>query len=549
MQTMPRLEDDTDMSGSEASSDGDSASERDESPAPEPRMAFRSLQELTSEFQRRAPHKDAKDDSSFRCGSLRKFYVAKGFGFVAADDLDGAAPMRDVFMHISDVIGADRKGGRVESQLVPGTRLRFRCEVDSNTGKPRARQVSLLSSLVGREEESTEASESERERPRSTRGFDDIQAPASNVSYSKEEMLTTFAVLRRRGALSKRGSVNLGTVTLPDEVHTCSAPSRADLKESPELNDELLIAKLEDRLSRESGADVHNAATFPNERRGWSFEQAVQANARIAEGCHTSDCVADFDHAWPVAPAEDEHATYTVADLFAAQQSFQGCGFGSQEGAPPGLDPLDLSDLATGLEGSYFCPDAASFDLEPVCIDAADFEAFDAPVGPQAAVLANAAMAAAAAPPFEGSLRPDAVSFEPDTWPHLESGLSFDAEISSAAMWEAIADQYGALGVDPMQDAELFASACDMGSERADMEWWAACLASGTYEVDAGLAAHDYSDVYKKKAHKWNPVARPTGKQDVRVSDNSTEASPRAVSSGATSIADEPGKSPFDFGL
>jgi hypothetical protein len=66
----------------------------------------------------------------------------------------------------------------------------------------------------------------------------------------------------------------------------CNCPvlaKTAALKTDPRLDDEALIAALECRLSRESGADAWNSETFGEECiAGWSFAQALEANACLA---------------------------------------------------------------------------------------------------------------------------------------------------------------------------------------------------------------------------------------------------------------------------
>jgi hypothetical protein len=46
----------------------------------------------------------------------------------------------------------------------------------------------------------------------------------------------------------------------------------------PSLDDEMLIVALEERLSRESGADARNRDTFGDCAGGWSFKEALEAN-------------------------------------------------------------------------------------------------------------------------------------------------------------------------------------------------------------------------------------------------------------------------------
>jgi hypothetical protein len=58
-----------------------------------------------------------------------------------------------------------------------------------------------------------------------------------------------------------------------------SASKRAD----PRLDDVSLLIQMEERLSRESGADSMNEETFGDCSEAWTFEKALAANEKLWE--------------------------------------------------------------------------------------------------------------------------------------------------------------------------------------------------------------------------------------------------------------------------
>lgn len=58
-------------------------------------------------------------------------------------------------------------------------------------------------------------------------------------------------------------------------------PRAAKHFQDPALDDERLLVRLEEREAREAGADAMNEETFGADATGWSFEAAVEANARL----------------------------------------------------------------------------------------------------------------------------------------------------------------------------------------------------------------------------------------------------------------------------
>ena len=71
-------------------------------------------------------------------GSIKKFYVEKGFGFVEPDD-----GSEDVFVHVKD--NPDLKGAQ------PGDQVAFDSEWDDRKSKYKGTNVSFTKSGEGRE--------------------------------------------------------------------------------------------------------------------------------------------------------------------------------------------------------------------------------------------------------------------------------------------------------------------------------------------------------------------------------------------------------------
>lgn len=85
------------------------------------------------------------------------------------------------------------------------------------------------------------------------------------VSYGRE------LLLQLRSSTETARTLPIFSISLPSEPQACG-----------EHDDEMLLAALETRLSRESGADDRNAETFPDSyRKGWSYQEAVEANAQL----------------------------------------------------------------------------------------------------------------------------------------------------------------------------------------------------------------------------------------------------------------------------
>jgi cold shock CspA family protein len=144
----------------------------------------------------------------------------------------------DVMLHCSQLNGSSSSS---RDDLHVGMRVRYQPETDAHTGKKRAWCVTVL------------------------------QVPDSVKSDN----------------VSRRAD---------REARASKAKSRAH----ESLDDEYLIGKIEERLSKESGFDDANDETF-GESRGWSFEEAVAANARLAAGARLAAAKADWEYSGPPA--------------------------------------------------------------------------------------------------------------------------------------------------------------------------------------------------------------------------------------------------------
>mmetsp|Transcript_35917 Transcript_35917/g.95334 ORF Transcript_35917/g.95334 Transcript_35917/m.95334 type:complete len:94 (+) Transcript_35917:618-899(+) len=70
---------------------------------------------------------------------------------------------------------------------------------------------------------------------------------------------------------------------------------RGGLYADPDLDDEKRLADLEARLSRESCADAFNSETFGEDIAGWTFEEALVANASLPTRCLPNTMGSGFD--------------------------------------------------------------------------------------------------------------------------------------------------------------------------------------------------------------------------------------------------------------
>jgi len=199
-------------------------------------------------------------------GVLKKIFEGRGFGFIAPDqDPSGAG---DIFLHFSDI------GGGGARNLGIGTWVRYDLEPDSASGRLRAKNVSVLQSTP-----STAPSESPSLPP----SVDLRQAAASpdltGCIYSRDIMLGAQKALAASPHSSKTSSFRMFTVPMFDSA---DADEDDDDEQNPHLDDERLIARLEARLDKETGADALNRQTF-GACCGWTFEEAVMANDKINE--------------------------------------------------------------------------------------------------------------------------------------------------------------------------------------------------------------------------------------------------------------------------
>jgi cold shock CspA family protein len=225
--------------------------------------AIRSLRELTKEFQQhlRRPKiseaaQRAMEDhhcSSAGVGVIKKAFEGRGFGFITPDNYDGTG---DVFLHFSDLVDGSARN------LGVGTRVSYDVELDSSSGRYRAKNVTAIS------EPDVTSDVDDRESE------DGLFASSNCHSYNRDVMLSLFKALAGSSSSNKaEGGLKIFTVPMPPA-------RRTEDEQDPHLDDEHLIAKLEERLDKETGADALNMETF-GACSGWTFEEAVEANANL----------------------------------------------------------------------------------------------------------------------------------------------------------------------------------------------------------------------------------------------------------------------------
>eukprot|EP00928_Gymnodinium_smaydae_P035285 TRINITY_DN24858_c0_g1_i1.p1 TRINITY_DN24858_c0_g1~~TRINITY_DN24858_c0_g1_i1.p1 ORF type:complete len:502 (+),score=120.86 TRINITY_DN24858_c0_g1_i1:124-1629(+) len=234
---------------------------------------------------------------SQQVGVLKKLFREKGFGFLALDGSQNA----DVFLHFSDLCN----GG--SEDMATGIQVCFDPDVDPRTGKIRARNAVIAGLGESTQADDYDMTESECE---STAG-------AAVRIYGLEDLLRARRSLQAAGRLGTRPkSLPIRTLFIPwslEEESDDSSDSALD-DEDLDLDDEACVAALEVRLSAESGADRYNNDTFGEEcASGWTFEEAVQANAEL-----TSATAAAMPEAAPyvdAAPSSDHQVRRRVAQL------------------------------------------------------------------------------------------------------------------------------------------------------------------------------------------------------------------------------------------
>merc|ERR1712224_436250 len=96
-------------------------------------------------------------------------------------------------------------------------------------------------------------------------------------------------------------------------------------KQDPNLDDENSLAKMEARLSWESGADAKNVETFGERTAGWTFDDFVAVNAKLPL-CH--------------APIKSDLDNSTAASDGASSERGSLAGGEAGDGAEPLEGPL-----------------------------------------------------------------------------------------------------------------------------------------------------------------------------------------------------------------
>ncbi|CAK0834464.1 unnamed protein product, partial [Prorocentrum cordatum] len=270
---------------------------------PSRRTALSTLDKLQEKFKARQEEREKtsqidvpigggsqpKTLATSHTGTLTKLVERKGFGFVVPDE-EGTG---DVFLHCSELQGAGC------GDMFVGMRVRYDVEVDSRSGKARARSAVVLeaesSSAQALEKRTASATVEQLEsQDAAKKGKDAVQKRRASASFTRGQLLGAFRRLGR--PYGKASKVGILSVRLPKVQgqrrwgcsDSCSdsgasADDSSWMEEDACLDDEDLIATMEIRLSRESGFDVMNEETFGESYScGWSFEEAVAANAKLS---------------------------------------------------------------------------------------------------------------------------------------------------------------------------------------------------------------------------------------------------------------------------
>jgi len=299
-------------------------------------QGFRSLVELNNDFRQRANNQPAtaecpdshsknsesstsvdetnesvpklqhQDDSAQekpkakKVGTVRRLFGGKGFGFITPDE---GSSHGDVFLHFADL-----NNGSFGDMLL-GMKVRFHCETDARTGKLRARSASIVAQASGQESTAACTKPNLSATKDTTGGAQTVPQerqrhgkkpakPATHSAavaevqpvYDRSRMLALRRMMKPKSKGRSAKSFPIRTVLVPrtldsDDV-TDSRGHKRSLDQDPELDDEARLAEMEVRLSRESGADEKNCETFGEEcLEGWTFEQAVEANAKLSSRC------------------------------------------------------------------------------------------------------------------------------------------------------------------------------------------------------------------------------------------------------------------------
>mmetsp|Transcript_69352 Transcript_69352/g.224212 ORF Transcript_69352/g.224212 Transcript_69352/m.224212 type:complete len:431 (+) Transcript_69352:92-1384(+) len=315
------------------------------------------------------------DGKPFQTGILKKLVEGKGFGFIVPN----SGGSKDVFLHFSDLLN----GG--SEDMVVGMRVSYIGEVDPKSGKTRARNAAIVDfgEREARVAVAVPPSMRQQKHSRSARdcGGDakvehhvradeptvksdedaSISKEASDpFTYDREKLLSAFRRVYHADQDSRVASLGIRTVPMPpSNDDSLALPRRAGghsghYAEDPKLDDEDLIVEMEDRLSRESGADAKNFETFGDCLGGWTFEEALEANARLPCRAFPGTCcplslVVSEEQRTGASPLDVERCLSTVPSSEDLEHCFEAASSGTatpsgQRGFAKGGKDLWVSD-------------------------------------------------------------------------------------------------------------------------------------------------------------------------------------------------------------
>uniref|UniRef100_A0A7S0FMJ9 Uncharacterized protein n=1 Tax=Pyrodinium bahamense TaxID=73915 RepID=A0A7S0FMJ9_9DINO len=115
------------------------------------------------------------------------------------------------------------------------------------------------------------------------------QAPPKLPTYGRAQLLAVIGAMGEASAEANRGALGISVLRVPSLAAGAARPARpSQYTEDPRLDDTRIVARIEARLSRESGANSRNAETFGGDcGAGWTFAEALRANRALQEleGC------------------------------------------------------------------------------------------------------------------------------------------------------------------------------------------------------------------------------------------------------------------------
>lgn len=169
------------------------------------------------------------------------------------------------------------------------------------------------------------------ERPSETQQADVPSTETRPLAQHSRDVL----LAARLASFSSKAAQGAGISCVAIAQAPRRVPNANRYSQDPDLDDEHLIMKLEERESREACVDWKNEETF-GENGGWSFEEAIQANAQL--------------HAAPLKPGMLQASERCASTASGSRTASEGPG---SESSTPRASPVPTPQT--------FNPNAAEF--------------------------------------------------------------------------------------------------------------------------------------------------------------------------------------------